>query len=288
MTRFIFLALFFTLPLMAQDSDKYRFRLEGSFRTSSLNSAESSVNFVLSWNERPKGIIQGHYTDGRFSTGASAAGSVNAFGRVFRVPLSGANNGPTILDISTPTQGEDNGMTLVTFTLRKENAVIVDTFSSAADMTSLDKEAVPADEGPRVACVVGMGALTDFCGDYSGTISRTDDKMNRCTDMATTVNRLELASGGIVRMNVKGAGTQDLGIFERTPLSQNVSISREECGDLPGTTFDKKHCKELTLSGKFSDVAGNRIFDGIYQIKDTKNGENCQFTMRVGRQDALM
>jgi hypothetical protein len=96
MIRFILLTLFFAFPILAQTTVNYRYRLQGSFRTDVLTTP-APVRFVLSWNETPRGLINGVYSDNRFSPGSTVSGSNNAFGRVFRVPLSGDTAGATKL-----------------------------------------------------------------------------------------------------------------------------------------------------------------------------------------------
>jgi hypothetical protein len=144
--------------------------------------------------------------------------------------------------------------------------------------------------GPESAqCTVGFGALTRMCGLYRGTINESIDNANQC-NLAGTNIRLELGLDSVFRFYpdyVPGLTTNpvhSIGAILPSPTVPSITVSRRDCGFLPGTAFPTTDCKTLTLTGNFSTLGPNIQFNGNYSISNDGTGSFCNYSMTLNRE----
>lgn len=283
----LILMLFLSLSAFAQ---QFHFKADGSFQTRAAPGAQTptTVNYTISWNETATDI-QGIYQDNYFAQTSPLAvgGTPTANGRTFTIIFPQPVYGVRQIMMKTSSTGFATGST--DFHIRTLDNVgsEIDDFRGFALLASTpQKQETEADE---TRCVTGFGVLTHMCGLYNGTINEVSDTRNRC-NLAAGAVRLELGDDSVFRFypdytsNVPDQSFHNLGAFLPSPMTTTISVSRQECGELPGTTFVPGNCRTLTLSGTFNSLGNLRQFTGNYTISDDVNGDRCQYSMVMGRE----
>lgn len=183
------LLMFFLLSVSAFSQESFDYRMEGSFRSESTVSTDQvTVNFSLTWSETDS-EIQGIYEDNYFTRGVSltATGEITDDGRRFLVILPDSVFGVATLKLSTSIRGAAIGSVPLKITAEDSIGGVIQETTTFGLMRVLSEAEVPKDE-----CVVGFGALTGHCGNYSGQINEVTDTSNRC-NLAGVNPTLQLA-----------------------------------------------------------------------------------------------
>lgn len=291
---FLFLVIFPILSFAQISDDEHKFSMQGSFQPTEVRGLPPN-RFVLRWNEI-NNEIRGTYTDTYFATTETpVTGTVMDTGRSFNVNLNDVIRGIRTIEILTPARGLVNGS--VTSTITTNNSMGMATSSYPVPvLLSADPTATEVADlaDPIESCVVGMGALTGYCGKYSGTISTLSDSSGSC-DPVLTQAQLELTPTGdfIYHINTNTLPTATgqnanyrhyIGSLNGNgPVSPEADVRRVHCDQLVGTRFDvTEQCLTLTLTGSFTNVAGVRGFTGTYTIQKTP-AESCSLNLSLIR-----
>lgn len=277
--------LFLLLSFSAFAQGQWEYRLEGTF--SSEAEVPATVNYSIFWNEAGP-VLSGIYRDNYFTQGTPKvmSGTRSDDGAVFNVILPAEVSGVKAIRLSTTTDTPMSGSIPMSIVLTDDIGGVVDTASTFALMNMMAGATAPDDENE---CTVGFGALTGYCGFYAGNIGEIIDNNNRCNITSGGNSRLELAPDMIFRLHlnyIPGVPTTDIhniGSIVPSPLTPDVNISGTTCGPVAGTTF-LPNCKEMSLSGSFSEQGANLLFTGTYSIRDQVTGETCTHSMVMVRQ----
>jgi hypothetical protein len=280
-----------TLPtlIFAQD---FQYSLEGSFTTTSTPTTQPTpltVNYQVRWNETSTDI-QGMYQDNLFAKDGPKllTGTVSPTGRTFNVILPFDEQGVKSITLTSPQGGLLTGTVPMTVETRNNAGINVDTVPGFALM---DSRGGPLGQGPNQnQCTIGFGAISGYCGLYTGTWIENFDSTDRCNLLTAGGLRMELAANTAFTIYMGYIDTtanipfHALGTFVTAPLSTSISQRRRVCEPLSGTTFTPTTCKTLSLSGIFFEQAGDRAFNGTYSIYDESTGESCSYNLDLRRE----
>jgi hypothetical protein len=298
LVRFFVFSCLLSTGVVAQITDQFKFHMEGSFqREEGLNLPPT--RFTLRWNE-VNDQITGTYIDNHYSPiEVGVAGLGLPAGRNFNIVLPDLARGARSIDIQLLAAGIVTGTVSATYTLRDSAGLTIDFFNVPVQVTTDETftEGEIAADPTQLSCVVGMGALTGFCGTYTGTITQAVDGSNRCRHFINSSSRLELTTTGDFMLHIRppfGAVIPAIPLDDNYthvigslsgmgPLTTTVEIVGRNCGSLVGTAFPIEGCQTLTLSGNFSDVAEQFRFNGTYTMAEESSGEYCSYTMRLRR-----
>ena len=278
--------LFLLLSFSAFAQGQFEYRLEGSFDGGPGDSVV--INYTISWNETSP-TIQGVYQDNYFSQNIPkvVSGTRSDEGRRFTVILPVEVSGVSALRFFTSSENAMSGSIPMEVQTSGEIGNVVNTDTGFALMNSLPSALVDPYTNEDV-CTVGFGALTGYCGLYSGNFNEFSDPANRCNILSGGNTRLELGTDTIFRLylnyipGVVNNPIHIIGAFLPTPLTNSINVSSTNCGPLPGTSF-LPNCKDLNLSGSFSLQGANIVFTGTYTIRDQVTGESCSHSMILNR-----
>lgn len=284
----IILFLFLSFSAFAQG--QFEYRLEGTF--SSDAEVPVTVNYSIFWNEAGS-VMSGIYRDNYYSqnTPKVMSGTRTDDGAVFNVILPAEVTGVKALRFSTTTDSPMSGSIPMSIVLTDDIGGTVDTADTFALMNIMPA-ALDAGGDDEESCTVGFGALTGYCGYFAGNINEILDSTNRCNLISGGNTRLELATDMFLRLHlnfIPGIPTtqiHNIGSLAPSPMTSSINIAGTTCGPLPGTTF-LPNCKEMNLSGSFSEQGANLVFTGTYSIRDQVTGETCTHTMILTREFAL-
>ena len=231
MTALIF--LFLTLASFAQE---FQYRLEGPF-----TSSEATVNFAIRWNETST-TIHGVYEDNFFAASGNKVllGSVLPGQRAIDVQLSQETQKVRSLSFKTEAILPNFGSRSISLSITTRDTLgrTVDSSNTFAWITRLNSTSQDEDN-----CVIGFGALTGYCGIYTGTFVEISDKNNRCNLLSGRDPRLELGTDTYFRLHLSpeeeqsAQTTHNISAFIPSPQTNSINISTRNCSALPGTTF---------------------------------------------------
>ena len=292
-------------------AQSFQYKIEGSFMAQGLGGASGSnsaypvspalpntipvisdpgavtVNFTIRWNESAN-VVQGIYQDNYFSTAPNVvSGNVMNIGRNFTVILPAEVNGAKTIVIRTSQTGAYSGSVPATIMTMNNVGGTLYSENTFGYMSSLSNS---INEIPGSGCSIGFGSLTGFCGLYGGNMTEISDSGNRCDLLLTGSPRLELGTDTKFKLylnysnSINNIPFHDLGTFTASPDGLSVTVSRRECGPLPGTNFPDNNCKILMLNSSFFNTAGNITMSGNYTITDELSGEACSYNMFFNRQ----
>src|SRR5690606_16592562 len=106
------------------------------------------------------GQIIGTYSDNTFSDSTPVTGVSGPEGRRFLATFPDLPEGVMSLEVLALTPGVVDGTISLNITTRNSLGLPIENYFLGARMTMALNEVT----GPRTVCVVGMGALSDFCG----------------------------------------------------------------------------------------------------------------------------
>lgn len=278
----VILFLFFALSGFAQE---FQYRLEGSFASNA-----TTVNYTVNWNETST-ALQGLYQDNLFAKGPTQmTGVVSATGRTMSIILPTEILGVRQISLQTPMVNTSTGSIPMNITTRDNIGRIVDSPSNMALMTALQVATAPGAGTNDESCVIGFGALTGYCGLYTGTFNEISDNSNRCNILTSGNPRFELAADTVFRLYlnyIPGVASPELhtiGAFLPSPQSNTINVTSRNCTTIPGTTFIPTNCKTVNLNGIFFDQVGTITFNGTYSIADEVTADSCTYTMSLTRE----
>ena len=286
----VILFLFVSLEAFSQ---QFKFKFEGSFQTTATPSAinPTMVNYSMNWNESGT-EIQGIYQDNYFARNAPQllTGTISSSGKKFTIIFSESSNGVKQIYFTTPHPESLSGsISLTAFTMDQLGRT-VDRWPGFALMTTRLSSDYGGPTNDENACTVGFGALTGFCGIYSGIFSEIIDPQNRCDLLTGNPPRLELSADTVFRIYINyvpgnpNPQLHNIGAFIPSPTSNTINVTRRDCGQLPGTSFSPGNCRTLNLSGLFFDQISEISFVGTYSITDDMNGEFCSYSLSLKRE----
>ncbi|WPU65853.1 hypothetical protein [Peredibacter starrii] len=277
-----FVVFLLSFPVLAQS---YQFKLEGSFSAQRDTDLPVTVNYTIDWNETSS-TIQGVYRDNFYAQKGPqvVSGTVTTNGRSFNTILTEEMEGVKSIVINMQGAGIISGTVPLTLKAQDNLGTVIELANNPGIMTATDRGS------PQTGnCVIGFGALTGYCGLYSGNFNEVSDNANRCDISSSGQARIELATNTEFNLysNYINSINNDyttIGIFLPSPQSNNVSITGRECGSIPGTTFITGNCKTLNLSGVFYDQASNITFTGTLNMNDEVTGETCTYSLALTRE----
>jgi hypothetical protein len=138
-------------------------------------------------------------------------------------------------------------------------------------------------------CSMGFGALSGFCGLYSGNVAEEKDPGDQCNLIGSGETRLELATNGELNLYFHYRGTlrqiprHTFGSLLGTQLTQNINTTVRHCGPLADTTMNSQGCQTLQLVGSFQDFGSIKNFMGTYDIRDEVTGNTCSYSLNLAR-----
>lgn len=278
--------LFLLLSFSAFAQGQFAYQLSGTFIANPDDPV--TVNYSISWNEAGPSI-QGIYKDNYYSKAIPkvVTGRETDDGRNFSVILPAEVAGVSILRFGTSVTSAMSGSIPMTIETYDRVGGLVNNETNFAMMSALPA----ATNDPVVdenACTIGFGALTGFCGLYEGSIGELADPGNRCNLISGGSARLELGTDTVFRLHlnflpgIPSTEIHNIGSFIPTPMANTISITGTNCGPMPGTTF-QDNCKEMNLSGTFSQLGSSTGFTGMYSIRDQVTGETCTHSMILNR-----
>jgi hypothetical protein len=292
--------ILFLLISFSGFAQQFNFKADGTFLTKATpgSPAPTTVNYSISWNETSKSI-QGIYQDNYFarSSPMNVTGKITSENRTFTILFPDPINGARQIVMSTGSTGLISGSApFIIKTLDSVGSVIdnsssfglIKLFPDATTATS-GAGATPGQETLERKCIIGFGVLSKMCGLYGGLINEIQDSNNRC-ELTGGALKLELGLDSTFRLYpnyIIGANTQlahTIGSFLPSPLSQTISVTRQECEELPGTSFIPGNCRTLILSGTFSNIGNSYYFAGDYTINDNVNADVCRFNLMLNRE----
>lgn len=277
----------------------YQYRLEGSYLAQRETDSPITINYTIDWNETSS-TIQGVYKDNYYTQNVPqgiytnnlyglngpqvVSGSVTSTGRTFNTIFSDDIDGVKSIVINMQSPGIISGSVSLTLRAIDNLGTTVLTANNPGIMTT--QTINPPTTGN---CVIGFGALTGFCGLYSGSFNEVSDNANRCDISSTSQARLELATNTQFNLysnylNATNSESTTIGTFLPSPQSNAVNITGRECAAIPGTTFLIGNCKTLNLSGIFYDQANNITFTGTLSMNDEVTGETCSYSLSLTRE----
>lgn len=262
------------------------YRMTGNFTLFGNTSAPLRSTYTLTWTEI-NNSIQGRYSDNVLAPNAGVTGTIANGKRNFQIvlPTPDTRHGVKSLVIETSdVQGMAPNITTVVISKDLNGSPI----ESSVVFSSLSQDNSVGAQGPSVEnCSTGFGALTGFCGLYSGNTNEAEDTGNTCQLSGT---RLELARNGDLNLFFNYTGTlqgiprHSFGSLLGVPTGQNINSTIRHCGALGATTMNSIGCQILHLVGSFQDFGGTRNFSGTYDIRDEVTGNTCSYSFNLSRE----
>jgi hypothetical protein len=264
------------------------YRMTGNFTLFGTTATPIRSTYTIRWNERDN-FIEGRYSDNVLAATAGVTGTVSGGKRTFQVvfPTPDPRHGVKSLTIETT---DLRGMTAnasTTVIPKDLNGAPIESTITYASIAPDNMASLQAQEPVQSSnCSMGFGALTGYCGLYSGNVSEIRDTGNLCQLSRT---RLELATNGDLDFYFNYQGSlreiprHDFGSLLGGQLSQNINTTVRHCGDLPGTNMNTIGCQTLHLVGSFQDFGNLKNFSGTYDIRDEVTGNTCSFSMNLNR-----
>ncbi len=262
------------------------YRMTGNFTLFANSFSPLQSTYTLTWTEE-NSAIQGKFSDNVLAPNAGVVGSVANGKRNFQIvlPTPDERHGVKSLVLETTDAiGMSANVTTVVISKDMNGRPLESTvsFSGITPDNSVGAQ-VPSVEN----CSTGFGALTGFCGLYSGNTNEAEDSGNLCQLSGT---RLELARNGDLNIffnyngSLQGIPRHNFGSLLGIPTGQNINSTIRHCGALPGTNMNSVGCQILHLVGSFQDFGGSRNFSGTYDIRDEVTGNRCSLGFNLSRE----
>ena len=278
LVRFMgFFSLFLSFLALSQD---YQFRLQGTYNLNSSALNQTPLAFNLDWNESDN-AINGVYSDNYFPGRTPVVGTANIQGRSMHVTLPQLSQIVRSLDFLTGQSGKINGNVPLSVTVRDADGNTINVANISAVMSAKNAES---------SCTLGFGALSGFCGIYSGRVSEMTDGLNRCNLNSEGSMKMELSPNTEVNLYINFVNTLvgiprlGLGSIPISPLTSTISLTSRHCGPVPSTNLLSTNCQTFTLNGSFRTNGNDRFFEGTYLIMDIQNSESCSYNLSFTRE----
>lgn len=262
------------------------YRMTGNFTLFANTFSPLRSEFTLTWTEN-NNSIEGRFSDNVLAANAGVTGTILAGTRNFQIvlPTPKTPNGVKSLVIETSdVQGMAPNVRTVIISKDLRGRPLESTVIFAG--INLDN-AVGARTPSVENCSVGFGALTGFCGLYSGNTVEAEDFSNICQLNGT---RLELATNGELSIyfnyngSLQGIPRHSFGSLLGGATGQNINTTIRHCGDLGATNMNSVGCQTLRLVGGFQDFGSTRNFSGTYDIRDEVTGNRCSYSFNLNRE----
>ena len=279
MNTFILFTLIFSLNLFAQDEE---YQLKGSLG--------SHDPFTLRWTEKDGKAI-GTFSDLLYADSAVARGISGELGRIFLVTFPEEINGVRTITLLGSDLKGDKGSALIpiTIVLRDDTGKPISSTIVEANLTGLKQAQVAQKQEEK--CHEGFGALSGYCGIYTGMLVEESDAKNKCNLLEFTSIYFvfdENAEIGLSLGEMSAILTPPIhriGRVFKDHNSTSVDVLSRNCRALPGTTFNGDDCKRLHLSGVFSSPKNLKHFAGKYTITDEKTNESCRYSLSMDEKE---
>lgn len=283
MKAFLLLLLTFSSLSFAQG-----FRMTGNFTLFADTFSPIRATYTIMWNEN-NSFIEGRYSDNVLASNAGVTGTVLNGKRTFQIilPTTDAAHGVKSLVIET---SDFQGLSANISSSVVAKDVNGFPINSTIVFAQISPDSVGLAQAQTVThCSTGFGALTGFCGLYSGNMQEQLDTGNVCELSGT---RLELSTNGDLSFYFNYNGTlrniprHNFGSILGTPMSLNINTTVRHCGPLPATQMYSVACQVLHLVGSFQDYGSMKNFSGTYDIRDEVTGNTCRFSFTLVREAA--
>ena len=279
MNTFILFTLFFSINLFAQDEE---YQLKGS-----LGSHDS---FTLRWTEKDGKAI-GTFSDQVYADSAVARGLSGELGRIFLVTFPEEINGVRTITILGSDLKGDKGSALIpiTIVLRDDTGKPISSTIVEANLTGLKLAQVAQKQEEK--CHDGFGALSGYCGVYSGMLVEELDAQNKCNLLEFNSTYFVLDENAEIGLSlgemsaILNPPIHRIGRVFKDLDSTSVDVLSRNCRALAGTTFKGDDCKRLHLSGVFSSPKNLKHFAGKYTITDEKTNESCRYSLSMDEKE---
>lgn len=279
--KYVILLILFSYNLFAQEA--FQYQLKGAFKLHAKD--KSNVEYTLRWSE-DKGKIRGEYNDNYFIDSVAVRGEEGDLGRNFIIELPSLKNGvKSITLLSSEVKAEKTAVSVpVTIVTRDRRGNPVTTSKSNPQFVTLYQVAQKQEERP---CQEGFGALEGYCGIYEGLISEYRDRRNKCNLLFASAVRLELTEDQTLVLHlgevngVVNAPYHVIGRLPSYPESRSIDVMSRSCRPLQGVNAPGDACKQLNLTGTFSQEGANKHFSGSYTIKEEGTNNLCQYTLSM-------
>lgn len=286
MRYLIFLFVFF-LSFYAHSQNSFIYQLKGSYKLQS--SDKRPIEYTLRWNEN-KGKITGEYSDNFFIDSAEVRGEEGDLGNNFIVELPSLKNGvKSITLLSGEVKADKTGTTVpVSVVTRDRRGNPLTTSKTSSTFVSRTVVAQKQEERP---CQEGFGSLAGYCGIYEGLISEFRDRRNKCNLLFASAVRLELAEDQTLILHLGEVNEivsipyHVIGRLPSNPENRSVDVMSRSCRPLQGVNVRGDACKQLNLTGTFSQEGANKHFSGSYSIKEEGTNNICQYTLSMDMEE---
>lgn len=262
------------------------FRMTGNFTLFADTMTPIRSTYTIQWNEI-NGLLEGRYSDNVLTANTGVTGAIINGKRTFQIVLPTAElaHGIKSLVIETTDSQGMNANVSSTVVAKNMNGTVL---NSSLMFAQIESDNTAFAQAQTVAnCSTGFGALTGYCGLYSGNMQEQADTQNNCE---LGLPRLELATNGELSFYFNFNGTlrnlprHNFGSLLGTPMSQNINTTVRHCGPLPGTQMNSVGCQVLRLVGSFQDYNSMKTFSGTYDIRDEVTGSTCQYGFNFSRE----
>ena len=279
-------ALLFLLLTISSYSFAQGFRMTGNFTLFADTFNPIRSTYTIMWNEN-NSSIEGRFSDNVLAANAGVTGTIINGVRSFNIilPTPETRHGVKSLVIES---SDFKGMTanIPSTVIAKDLKGVP--INRAVAFVQINEDNLAAVQAQEVSnCSTGFGALTGFCGIYSGNLVEEADTGNNCQ---LTGARLELATNGDLTFffqyngSLKDIPRHNFGSLLGTPLSQDINTRIRQCGPLPATQMNSAGCHSLSLVGSFQDYGTIKNFSGTYDIRDEVTGNTCRYSFNLGRE----
>jgi hypothetical protein len=256
----------------------FQYELEGSFKTHD----EATVNYTLTWNETSE-EIQGLYRDNYYvQTGPTiVSGEVSSSGRNMKVILPKEVHDVRSLSFATAHTATASASIPLKVTTRDNVGGLLHDERSFGLLEINFLDAVNDED----ACNIGFGALSGYCGIYSGMMNEYSDEKFNCNLLSSGTPRLEVAADTSVRLLIPNSPAHDLGALFPSPQTTQINLTRQHCGELYGVSAPSNNCKTLILTGVFIKQGLSITYSGNYSIIDEVTNNMCSYNLTFSREN---
>lgn len=281
MKVFLLLLLTFSHLSFAQG-----FRMSGNFTLFADSFSPIRSTYTIAWNET-NSFIEGRFSDNALAANAGVTGMVTPGKRTFQIVFPSPDTAHGVKSLVIETTDAQGLIANVSTTVVAKN-LAGNTIASAIAFSQIDPDSTAVAQAQSIShCSTGFGALTGFCGLYSGNFQEQGDSGNLCQ---LTGPKLELSTNGDLSFyfdyngSLRNIPRHEFGSLLGTPMSQNINSTIRHCGPLPGTRMNTASCQMLHLVGSFQDYGTLKSFSGTYDIRDEVTGNTCRFSFNLGRE----
>lgn len=281
--RHLIIVILCVFSSLAIAQDAFQYQLRGNYKLKS--SDKRPVEYTLRWSEN-KGKITGEYSDNFFINSAEVRGEEGDLGKNFIVELPSLKNGvKSITLLSGEVKADKTGTSVpVSIVTRDRRGNPLITTKADSNFTTLYSVAQKQEDRP---CQEGFGSLAGYCGIYEGLISEFRDRRNKCNLLFASAVRLELTEDQTLILHLGEVNDlvnipyHVIGRIPSNPDSRSVDVMSRSCRPLQGVNVPGDACKQLNLTGTFTQEGSNRHFSGSYSIKEEGTNNLCQYTLSM-------